>query len=363
MRRGRPCWTASNFPKAPDFFPKNFDANGNLTGDGTRTFEWDAENRLVAVNSGTHRSEFTYDGKGRRIRIVEKDNGVVTSDRRFVWCGMVMCEERDGTGSTVTRRFFDEGLQDGGASFFYAMDHLGSVRELTDSVNAIRARYDYDPFGRTTKLTGDKDALFGFTGHFLHTASGLYLAPRRAYDPALGRWISEDPIGLDGGINFFAYVLNDPVASTDPSGLLVYKCTRQSNGFLFRFTNHVYFCNPATGQNCGKGSQSGSGGTTNNPKGGPCQIPPPPGVACVPIPGTNNPTTVTNIFDCCNTLMNVPWIWVGMPGGGGFPIPGNNGFFPWVDDCHTYVGQCLSMLKLPNPQTPGGRFGCRTCGT
>ena len=50
------------------------DPNGNMTGDGTRTFEWDAENRLTAVNNGTHRSEFSYDGLSRRIRIVEKEN-------------------------------------------------------------------------------------------------------------------------------------------------------------------------------------------------------------------------------------------------------------------------------------------------
>ncbi len=69
-----------------------YDANGNLTGDGVKTYEWDAENRLIAVNQGTPRSEFTYDGARRRVRIVEKANSVVTSDRRFVWCGSEICE-------------------------------------------------------------------------------------------------------------------------------------------------------------------------------------------------------------------------------------------------------------------------------
>ena len=46
-----------------------------MTSDGTRTFEWDAVNRLVAVNIDTHRSEFAYDGVDRRVRIVEKENG------------------------------------------------------------------------------------------------------------------------------------------------------------------------------------------------------------------------------------------------------------------------------------------------
>jgi RHS repeat-associated protein len=197
-----------------------YDSNGSLTSDGTRTFEWDGANRLTAVNQGTHRSEFTYDGWSHRVRIVEKDNSAVTSDRRFLWCGMIICEERDGTGGAVTRRLFDQGMQEGGAAFFYARDHLGSVRELTDAAGATRARYDYDPYGRVTKLSGDKESVFGFTGHFSHGPSGLALAPLRAYDPTLGRWISEDPIAFDGGLNFYTYVHGRPVDSSDPLGLL-----------------------------------------------------------------------------------------------------------------------------------------------
>ncbi|MCU0252767.1 MAG: RHS repeat protein, partial [Vicinamibacterales bacterium] len=62
--------------------PKTFtyDANGNLTSDGTRTFEWDARNQLVAVTVGTHRVEFTYNGVGQRVRLVSKNNGVIQSD-------------------------------------------------------------------------------------------------------------------------------------------------------------------------------------------------------------------------------------------------------------------------------------------
>lgn len=62
------------------------DANGNLTSDGTRSFEWDAQNQLVAVTVGTHRSEFVYDGLQRRVRQIEKENGVTTTDTRVLWC-------------------------------------------------------------------------------------------------------------------------------------------------------------------------------------------------------------------------------------------------------------------------------------
>jgi len=76
------------------------DANGNLTGDGTRTFEWDARNQLLAVDVGSHRSEFTYDGEQRRVRIVEKESSVVQSDAKVIWCGSEICEERAADGTT-----------------------------------------------------------------------------------------------------------------------------------------------------------------------------------------------------------------------------------------------------------------------
>jgi RHS repeat-associated protein len=180
--------------------------------------EWDAENRLIAVNQGTLRSEFTYDGEGRRVRILEKDGSTVLADRHFVWCRRNPCEERNA-GGTVVKRFFQHGFQQGGNSYYYVTDDIGSTYEVTDSSGTIYARYDYDAWGRRTKISGELDADFGFTGHFFHEPSGLHLAPHRAYDANLGRWISEDPMGLDEGPNLYAYVENDPIANVDPSGL------------------------------------------------------------------------------------------------------------------------------------------------
>lgn len=79
-----------------------YDANGNLLSDGTRTFEWDAENRVTAINAGTHRSEFGYDGLGRRVMIVEMDNGTVTSKRHYVWVANEIVDERDATATSAT---------------------------------------------------------------------------------------------------------------------------------------------------------------------------------------------------------------------------------------------------------------------
>ena len=195
-----------------------YDANGNLTSDGTRTFEWDSMNRLTAVNSGTNRSEFTYNGLSQRVTIVEKDNDAITSTKNLIWVGSEICEERDA-GNSVAKHYYPQGMQAGSTNYYYSRDHLGSVRELTDSSGVMQARYDYDPYGRRTKLTGTVDADFGFTGHYYHQPSALHLALYRAYDADLGRWISRDPKGEESEVALYEYVHNRPLRDVDPLGL------------------------------------------------------------------------------------------------------------------------------------------------
>ena len=79
-------------------------------------------------------------------------------------------------------------------AYFYTRDHLGSIRELTDSTGRIRARYSYDPFGRPTHLTGDLDTDFGFAGMLYPPELDLNMTKFRAYDPDIGRWLSRDPL-------------------------------------------------------------------------------------------------------------------------------------------------------------------------
>jgi RHS repeat-associated protein len=196
-----------------------YDFNGNLVGAYPATLEWDAEDRLRAVVTGALRSEFTYDGLGRRVRIVEKNGSTVTSDKRFLWVGNEIAEERDASGGTVNKRYFSNGVLIGSSKYFYTKDHLGSIREATDNSGNILARYEYDPYGTRTRVSGAADADFGFTGHYLHVPSGLYLTKYRAYAPGLGRWISRDPIGERGGINLYGYVENNPSNDVDLLGL------------------------------------------------------------------------------------------------------------------------------------------------
>jgi RHS repeat-associated protein len=196
-----------------------YDANGNLTSDGTRTFEWDARNQLVAVSVGTHRSEFTYDGLQRRVWVVDKDSGVIQSDAKVIWCQTVICEERGSDGTTVMRRAFVEGEQVSGTARYFAADHLGSVTELTDGSATVLTRYAFEPWGARTITTGTDLTGVGFTGHDWTANGNAWLTMYRAYDPALGRWLSDDPIGLDDGPNLAAYVHNRPTVNWDSLGL------------------------------------------------------------------------------------------------------------------------------------------------
>jgi RHS repeat-associated protein len=204
-----------------------YDAAGNLVDDGAgTTFEWDAANRLSAINyQSNQRTEFTYDGFGRRVQIVEKSNSDVTNLSQFIWIGNRIAQERSGGGAKTVRKYFAEGerLRTGpsqDAAYFYTRDHLGSIREVTDSSGVVQACYDYDPYGKRTRLFGTLDVSFGYTGHYYHERSGLNLTLHRAYHPTLGRWLSRDPIEERGGLNLYGYVENNPINATDPLGLI-----------------------------------------------------------------------------------------------------------------------------------------------
>ena len=200
-----------------------YDLNGNLINDGSsRTFEWDGANRLVAINfTGTaNRSELSYDGLNRLVKIVEKNGNTINSTNKFVWCGTQRCEIRNANDG-VSLRMYGQGQYDSGTAYFYSRDHLGSVHEMFKSDNTLIARYDYDPRGRSTALLNTIKPDANFTGLYRHARSNLDLATYRAYDPDLGRWLSRDPIGEAGGINLYGYVGNNPVNYVDELGLAV----------------------------------------------------------------------------------------------------------------------------------------------
>ncbi len=193
-----------------------YDNNGNMltASNPGVAYSWDAEDRLVKITKGNAIIEFMYDGLNRRV--AEKLNGTII--KRWLWDGDEVVEERDASGSKVTKRFFAQGEIIGAVKYFFTKDHIGSIRDVTDAAGVLMARYTYDPYGRRTRLAGTIDVDFGFTGYYYHAASGLYLTLYRAYDANTGRWLSRDPIGEAAGYNLFMYANNNPYNFIDPLG-------------------------------------------------------------------------------------------------------------------------------------------------
>ncbi len=147
-----------------------YDANGNCTSDGTNSYAWDAENRLVKITyTGSNNfSTFVSDGLGRNVSIVETVSDRVTTTKVFVWCGNNRCEQRDA-GSSVTAQFFSLGETISGTSYFYVKDSLGSIRDMTDSSGTVKAEYAFDPYGRVAKISENVAADFQFAGYYFHS--------------------------------------------------------------------------------------------------------------------------------------------------------------------------------------------------
>jgi RHS repeat-associated protein len=100
----------------------------------------------------------------------------------------------------------------------------------------VVARYDYDPYGRSTTVLGTTPTDFNFTGLYRHSKSNVDLATYRAYDPDLGRWLHRDPIGEKGGLNLYAYATNNPTGLVDPLGL---DAQTRYLPFGFSFSYHI----------------------------------------------------------------------------------------------------------------------------
>jgi RHS repeat-associated protein len=151
------------------------------------------------------------------VKVVEKTAATANSTRKFVWHGQERLELRDGTDA-VTQRNFTQGQYVGTTAYFYTRDHLGSIREMFTGGGTVVARYDYDPYGRSTTVLGTTPTDFNFTGLYRHSESNLDFATFRAYDSDLGRWLSRDPIAERGGLNLYEYSANNSVNLIDPIG-------------------------------------------------------------------------------------------------------------------------------------------------
>jgi len=98
---------------------------------------------------------------------------------------------------------------------------LGTAHEIIDNSGTIVWQGDYRSFGAVMETISLLNNHLRFAGQYFDTESGLHYNYFRDYDPAIGRYLQSDPIGLDDGSNTYAYVANNPLIYTDSTGLIV----------------------------------------------------------------------------------------------------------------------------------------------
>jgi len=162
---------------------------------------------------------FKYDPFGRRIY---KSSSSATSV--YAYDGDNLVEETNSAGAVVARYSQTQNLDEplamlrSAATSYYHADGLGSVTSLSNGAGALAQTYGYDSFGKQLSSTGSLMNPFQYTARESDSETGLYFYRARYYDPNAGRFLSGDPVGFEGGSNFYAYVANSPTMFTDPSG-------------------------------------------------------------------------------------------------------------------------------------------------
>ncbi|MBI1424703.1 MAG: hypothetical protein GC149_14755, partial [Gammaproteobacteria bacterium] len=213
--------SATNVMSAINGAAVSVDANGNTTSLRGMTLGYDSLNRLLSINNAT----YSYNGLNQRV--MKTVNGVSTN-YMYGLKGELLTEasnDPNGNAEYVYLNGVPLAVIRQGSVYYVHTDQLGAPRSMTDANQVVVWRWDSDPFGvGAANDDPDGDGVtvtmnLRFPGQYYDAESGLYYNYFRYYDPSTGRYITSDPIGLNGGINTYGYVGANPLYGYDPYGL------------------------------------------------------------------------------------------------------------------------------------------------
>ncbi|PTY01286.1 RHS repeat-associated core domain-containing protein [Opitutus sp. ER46] len=197
------------------------DADGNMTtgpspSGAMKTYSYDARNRLTSFDG----SGYTYNPDGLRTAVTGTGAASFLVDPNAALSRVL----RRTKGGVTTYYVYGHGLlyqESGGVTRTYHGNQVGSTLVLTDDSQNVTDRIGYAPYGTITERTGSTDTPFLFNGEYgvMTDTNGLICMRNRYYNPRLMRFLNADPIGFGGGLNWYAFVSNNPISKTDPSGL------------------------------------------------------------------------------------------------------------------------------------------------
>jgi len=205
-----------------------YDAEGNVTrkykAGYDQSYTWNSYRQLTSVTTNGVTVSYGYDGLGRRVRRTEAGQS-----RYFLYDDDDLLLEADAGGTPIRTYTHWPGTDNphsvrvtsGGvnATYYYVTEYPGNVTGLINEAGAVAAEYRYTPWGEVESVSDPTGQPLRYMSREIDTATGLYYVRSRWYDPATARFISQDPVGLSGGMNTYAYAGNDPVDRRDPSGL------------------------------------------------------------------------------------------------------------------------------------------------